>query len=39
MVARGSKTYENLMRAFAGESQVRNRYNISAGLAKRKAFM
>lgn len=28
-----SKTKENLMRAFAGESQARNRYTFAAGLA------
>ena len=26
-----SQTKENLMRAFAGESQARNRYTITAG--------
>ena len=31
-----SITRENLMRAFAGESQARNRYNIAAGIAKRQ---
>lgn len=30
-----SKTKENLMRAFAGESQARNRYTISAAAAKK----
>ena len=29
-----SKTRENLMRAFAGESQARNRYTIAANQAK-----
>ena len=29
-----SKTRENLMRAFAGESQARNRYTFSAGVAR-----
>lgn len=38
MVKRGSKTYENLMRAFAGESQARNRYNISTAIAKKEGF-
>ena len=28
-----SLTRENLMRAFAGESQARNRYTIAAGIA------
>ncbi len=30
----GSKTRENLMKAFAGESQARNRYTIAAGFAR-----
>lgn len=30
-----SKTRENLMKAFAGESQARNRYTIAAGAAKK----
>ena len=29
-----SQTRQNLMRAFAGESQARNRYTMAAGLAK-----
>ena len=29
-----SKTKENLMRAFAGESQARNRYTIAADTAR-----
>jgi rubrerythrin len=35
---RGSKTYENLMKAFAGESQARNRYNIAASEAKKEGL-
>lgn len=31
-----SVTKENLMRAFAGESQARNRYTIAAGVAKQQ---
>lgn len=31
-----SKTKENLMRAFAGESQARNRYNFAASVAKKE---
>ena len=31
-----SKTHINLMRAFAGESQARNRYTIAAGMAREK---
>jgi len=35
---KGSRTYENLMRAFAGESQARNRYNIAASEARNEGF-
>ncbi|MGI6225713.1 MAG: rubrerythrin [Peptococcales bacterium] len=38
MNLKGSKTYENLMRAFAGESQARNRYNIAASAARNEGF-
>ncbi len=38
MNLKDSKTYENLMRAFAGESQARNRYNISVAIAKNEGF-
>ena len=31
-----SKTKENLMRAFAGESQARNRYTIGRGARQEK---
>ena len=31
-----SKTKENLMRAFAGESQARNRYTFAASIAKKQ---
>ena len=31
-----SETRLNLMRAFAGESQARNRYTFAAGIAKKK---
>lgn len=31
-----SETRQNLMRAFAGESQARNRYTFAAGLAKKQ---
>ncbi|WP_040191566.1 rubrerythrin [Clostridium culturomicium] len=31
-----SQTKENLMRAFAGESQARNRYNFAASVAKKQ---
>lgn len=33
---KNSITKENLMRAFAGESQARNRYTIAAGIAKKQ---
>lgn len=33
-----SKTKENLMKAFAGESQARNRYTIAAGIAKKQGM-
>lgn len=33
-----SKTKENLLRAFAGESQARNRYTFSAGFAKKQGL-
>ena len=31
-----SETHRNLLRAFAGESQARNRYTFAAGLAKKQ---
>lgn len=34
MELRHSETAKNLMRAYAGESQARNRYTIAAGVAK-----
>lgn len=34
-----SKTKENLMKAFAGESQARNRYTIAADIAKEKGML
>lgn len=33
---RNSETKDNLMRAFAGESQARNRYTIAASIAKKE---
>ena len=33
-----SQTRENLMRAFAGESQARNRYTIAAGIAHKEGL-
>lgn len=33
-----SETHRNLLRAFAGESQARNRYTFAAGLSKQKGL-
>ncbi len=33
-----SETKENLMKAFAGESQARNRYEMAAGIANKQNF-
>lgn len=33
-----SKTKENLLKAFAGESQARNRYTLSASAAKKEGY-
>ncbi len=33
-----SETKKNLMRAFAGESQARNRYTLAAGQAKKEGL-
>ncbi len=35
---KGSKTEENLLKAFAGESQARNRYTYSASVAKNEGY-
>lgn len=35
---KGSKTEHNLLAAFAGESQARNRYSFAAGIAKKEGF-
>jgi rubrerythrin len=35
---KGSKTEQNLLAAFAGESQARNRYTIAAKIAKKEGF-
>ena len=35
---RDSKTYENLMTAFAGESQARNKYTYFASAAKKEGY-
>ena len=38
MELKGSKTYENLMTAFAGESQARNKYTYYASKAKKEGY-
>lgn len=38
MDLKNSQTKENLMRAFAGESQARNRYTFAASLAKKQHY-
>ena len=38
MELKGSKTYENLMSAFAGESQARNKYTYWASKAKKDGY-
>jgi rubrerythrin len=35
---KGTKTAENLMKAFAGESQARNRYNFYSSVAKKEGY-
>lgn len=35
---KGTKTETNLMKAFAGESQARNRYTYYAGVARKEGF-
>lgn len=35
---KSSETKDNLMRAFAGESQARNRYTIAASQAKKQGL-
>ncbi|MDY0087351.1 MAG: ferritin family protein, partial [Coriobacteriia bacterium] len=36
MSIKGTRTEENLLKAFAGESQARNRYTYYAAIAKRE---
>lgn len=36
---KGTKTAENLLKAFAGESQARNRYTYYASVAKKEGFV
>lgn len=38
MKLRGSKTEKNLLKAFAGESQARNRYTYFSSIAKKEGF-
>ena len=38
MELKGSKTEKNLMAAFAGESQARNKYTYFASVAKKKVM-
>ena len=38
MDLKGSKTEKNLMTAFAGESQARNKYNFYAKIAKEEGY-
>ncbi len=38
MSIKGSKTEQNLLKAFAGESQARNRYNFYASVAKKEGY-
>ena len=38
MELKGTKTEKNLMEAFAGESQARNKYNFFASMAKKEGY-
>ncbi|MDR1616298.1 MAG: rubrerythrin family protein [Syntrophomonadaceae bacterium] len=38
MILKGTKTADNLMKAFAGESQARNRYAFYASVADKEGF-
>ena len=35
---KGTETHKNLMRAFAGESQARNRYNFYESIARKQGY-
>jgi len=35
---KGTKTEQNLLKSFAGESQARNRYEFAAGVARKEGF-
>ncbi|NCD34356.1 MAG: rubrerythrin family protein [Spartobacteria bacterium] len=39
MSIKGTKTEQNLLKSFAGESQARNRYNYFAGIAKKEGLV
>ena len=39
MAIKGSQTEKNLLAAFAGESQARNRYTYAAGVARKEGFV
>ena len=39
MELKGSKTEKNLMEAFSGESQARNKYTYYASQAKKEGFV
>ncbi|OPZ28608.1 MAG: Rubrerythrin [Lentisphaerae bacterium ADurb.BinA184] len=39
MKLKGSRTEKNLMKAFAGESQARNRYTYFAGVARKEGYV
>ena len=38
MSIKGTKTEQNLLKSFAGESQARNRYTFFASVAKKEGF-
>ena len=38
MNLKGTKTEQNLLKAFAGESQARNRYTFFASVAKKEGY-
>ena len=39
MILKGTKTSENLMKAFAGESQARTRYTYYSSIAKKQGYV
>lgn len=38
MSIKGTKTEQNLLKAFAGESQARNRYMFAAKIARKEGY-